>query len=259
MVRQESAQQKPADPLTTPRGVDGEVRHVDLVGDRPQAQIADHRAAAPASPDRSPRATQSPATRFRSSSWRNAWRDQGVWKEARSICEHRLEVGGPHRLNPDVRHAVVAHARAPLPRGADRAGTRRPGPTASPRASAQPPSSPTVTAEGQAQVGRRQAGRVSEDLAEDRAEGPDPVPQEDERPLQSWREAPPPGSRAPRRAGPPGARAARRASGRAPRTPRSSSRRGWDRRDRRRTAAARRARRASGRPRPACRWRRPGP
>src|SRR5262245_7581304 len=50
MVGEQRAEQEPADPLAAPRRVHGQVRHVDLVGNHPQAQVADdgHRPSRPA-------------------------------------------------------------------------------------------------------------------------------------------------------------------------------------------------------------------
>ena len=43
MVRQQGAEQAAPDPLPPPSRVDGQVRHVDLVGDHPEAEVADDR------------------------------------------------------------------------------------------------------------------------------------------------------------------------------------------------------------------------
>ena len=201
---------------------------MDLVGHRPQAEVAHHgrrrrwpRRAARRAPPRGRRPGSAPA---------RGGTPAGTTASGRTRARSREPPRDRRPASAQCgRPALCRRSRASsASEGRRYSGTRLAGSAASPRSSAQPASSPTVTAEGHPEIGRRQAGARPQNLAEDRREGPDPIPHEDDGPVRRRSQLLRQGRG---RHGPRGlqrARAARRASGRAPRTPRSSSRRGRD-------------------------------
>src|SRR5262245_66220524 len=99
MAYKQGAEKEPGDSLTPPGWVDGQVRHVDLVSDRPEAQIADHgRRPVPLAGAPSPRHPESSDPVPFQLVQKGLTRPRRVEGHTLDL-EHRLEVGGPHRLN----------------------------------------------------------------------------------------------------------------------------------------------------------------
>ena len=145
---------------------------MDLVGDLPQAEIAPTATHASAVARRT-----HPAARRRGSAAARTGRLPGPRRGERCALdgEDLLEVAAASAQS-DVRHSVVAHARAPLPTGAvERDEARRVGRL--PAGRAPPASSPTVTAEGSRRsAGARRAARLPSISRRPAAKRPTPSP-----------------------------------------------------------------------------------